>query len=118
MVVLKSAQSFAHFALLLGLLAFSACTSSTRMLMTADLPQHQTNYKKIAVYFQNPPRKSRPLALIAVARDGENATWAVEILKMEAAELGADALADVEVSYTTGMFPTLRVQGLAVKYAE
>ncbi len=94
------------------------CTSSTRMLMTADLPHHQTNYKKIPVYFQNPPRKSRPLALISVARDGENATWAVEILKMEAAQIGADALANVEVNYSTGIFPTLRVQGLAVKYAE
>jgi len=99
-------------------LLFPACTSSTRMLMTADLPHNQTNYKKVAVYFQNPPRKSRPLALISVARDGENATWAVEILKMEAAQVGADALANVEVNYSTGMFPTLRVQGLAVKYVE
>lgn len=88
------------------------------MLMTADLPQHQTNYKKIAVFFQGPPRKSRPLALISVARDGENAAWAVEVLKMEAAQIGADALADVEVNYSTGIFPTLRVQGLAVKYVE
>ena len=116
MVVLKR-KILAHAALGLGLLAFSACTSSTRMMMTADLPNHQTNYKKISVFFQNPPRKSRPLALIAVARDGENAMWAVEILKMEAAELGADAIADLEVNYTTGMFPALRVQGLAVKYA-
>jgi len=86
------------------------------VLLTADLPRQQTNYKKLPVYFQEPPRKSRPLALISVARDGENATWAMEILKMEAALLGADALAQVEMNYTTGMFPTLRVQGLAVKY--
>ena len=51
-----------------------------------------------------------------MARDGENATWAVEILKMEAATIGADALAHVEVNFSTGMFPTLRVQGMAVKY--
>jgi hypothetical protein len=88
------------------------------MLLTADLPHNQTNYKKVHIYFQEPPRKSRPLALIAVARDGENATWAVEILKMEAAVLGADALADVEVTYSSGFFPNLRVQGLAVKYVE
>jgi hypothetical protein len=86
------------------------------MLLTTNLPSKQTNYKKVSVYFQEPPRKSRPLALIAVARDGENATWAVEILKMEAASLGADAVANVEMNYTTGMFPTLRVQGMAVKY--
>ena len=99
-------------------LLLTGCTSSTRMLMTTELPHHQTNYKKIAVYFQNPPRKSRPIALISVARDGENATWAVEVLKMEAAEVGADALADVEVNSSTGSFPTLRVQGLAVQYVQ
>ncbi len=87
-------------------------------MMTSNLPQHQTNYKKIAVYFQNPPRKSRPIALISVARDGENATWAVEVLKMEAGQVGADALSNVEVNYSTGMFPTLRVSGLAVKYVD
>lgn len=37
---------------------------------------------------------------------------------MEAAVLGADAIANVEVSYTTGFFPNLRVQGLAVKYVD
>ena len=96
----------------------SSCTSTGRMLLTTNLPSNQTNYKKIAVFFQEPPRKSRPLALIAVARDGENAAWAVEILKIEAAALGADAVAHVEMNYSTGMFPTLRVQGMAVKYAD
>ena len=100
------------------LLLLSSCTSTGRMLLTTNLPSKQTNYKKVSVYFQEPPRKSRPLALIAVAQDGENATWAVDILKMEAASLGADAVANVEMNYTTGMFPTLRVQGMAVKYEE
>ncbi len=100
------------------LLLATACTSSTRMLLTVDLPRNQTNYKKLPIYFQEPPRKSRPLALIAVARDGENATWAMEVLKREAAVLGADALANVEMNYSTGIFPTLRVQGLAVKYVD
>jgi uncharacterized protein YbjQ (UPF0145 family) len=40
----------------------------------------------------------------------------MEILKMEAAEMGADAVANVEMNYTTGIFPSLRIQGLAVKY--
>lgn len=88
------------------------------MLLTANLPNNQTNYKKVSVYFQEPPRKSRPIALIAVARDGENAAWAVEVLKMEAASLGADAIAHLEMNYSTGFFPTLRVQGMAVKYAD
>lgn len=88
------------------------------MLLTADLPRRETNYKKLPMFFQEPPRRSRPLALIAVARDGENATWAMEVLRMEAASLGADALANVEMNYSTGLFPTLRVQGLAVKYVE
>ncbi|MGZ3694747.1 MAG: hypothetical protein ACXWQO_11230 [Bdellovibrionota bacterium] len=111
-------RGYAFAYLGLALFTLAGCTSTTRMLLTTDLPHNQTNYKKVQVYFQEPPHKSRPLALIAVARDGENATWAVEILKMEAAVLGADALANVEVTYTTGFVPNLRVQGLAVKYVE
>lgn len=111
MVLLKNIAVVAGFMFLMA-----GCTSSARMLMTTDLPQNQTNYKKIATFFQSPPRKSRPLALISVARDGENATWAVEILKMEAGQLGADAIAHLEVNYSTGIFPTLRVSGVAVKY--
>lgn len=88
------------------------------MLLTTDLPHSQTNYRKLPVFFQEPPRKSRPLALIAIARDGENATWAMELLRMEAANIGADALVNVELNYSTGMFPTLRAQGLAVKYVQ
>lgn len=103
-------------ALGLALAILSSCTSTGRMLLTTDLPSKQTNYKKLPVFFQEPPRKTRPLALIAVARDGENATWAVEMLKMEAANIGADALANVEINYSTGLFPTLRAQGIAVKY--
>ncbi len=102
--------------LLLFILFSVGCTSTTRALLTTNLPARQTNYKKIAIYFQESPRKSRPLALLAVARDGENATWAMEVLKQEAAEIGADAIVHVEMNYSTGTFATLRVQGLAVKY--
>lgn len=111
-------MEFLKRALLLSLLLATGCTSTGRMLLTSSLPSNQTNYKKIPIYFQEPPRKSRPIALISVARDGENATWAMEILKMEAAVLGADALANVEMNYSTGFFPTLRVQGMAVKYVQ
>ena len=104
--------------LLLSSILLTACSSSTRTLLTTQLPQTQTNYKKIPVYFQEPPRKARPLALLSVSRDGENAAWAVESLKIEAAQIGADALAHLEMNYTTGMFPALRVQALAVKYVE
>jgi hypothetical protein len=102
----------------LAVISLSGCTSTGRMLLTTDLPRTQTNYKRLPVFFQEPPRKTRPLALIAVARDGENATWAVEMLKMEAANIGADAIAHVEINYSTGLFPTLRAQGMAVKYAD
>jgi hypothetical protein len=112
-VVLKKILSFG-----LALAALASCTSTGRMLLTTDLPHSQTNYRKLPVFFQEPPRKSRPLALIAIARDGENATWAMELLRMEAANIGADALVNVELNYSTGMFPTLRAQGLAVKYVQ
>jgi len=84
--------------------------------MTNSMPGLKSNYQKIAVFLGPPKRKARPLGLVTVARDGENATWAVEVLKMEAAELGADAITNLELNYSTGIFPTLRVQGLAVRY--
>jgi hypothetical protein len=117
MVFLKQAPRGLLLFLLASLL-FTACTSSTRMLLTSELPSRKTNYRKVTVYFQAPPHNSRPIALIAIARDGENALTAVEMLKMEAAELGADAIANLEMNYSTGLFPTLRVQALAVKYVE
>ena len=115
-VVLKNLRKVLWLLTLVFILA--GCTSTTRTLLTTNIPDRQTNPKKIAIYFQEPPRKSRPLALLAIGRDGENATWAVEILKMEAALLGADAVVNVDMNYSTGIFPSLRVQGLAVKYVE
>ena len=94
------------------------CASATKAMLTTSLPSHQTNYRKVHIYFQEPPKASRPLALISVGRDGESSTYAMEILKIEAAKIGADALAHVDMSYSTGLFPTLRVQGIAVKYVE
>jgi hypothetical protein len=99
-----------------GALAISACTSSTRTLLSTNLPQFQTNYKKVQIFLGAPPRKVRPIAMVTVSRDGENAVWAMEVLKMEAAEIGADAITNVEMNYASGFFPVLRVQGLAVKY--
>lgn len=115
MVVLKLHKILSA---ILFLLILSSCTSTARTLLTTNIPERQTNPKKIAVYFQEPPRKARPIALIAIGRDGENATWAVEILKMEAAMLGADAIVNLDMNYSSGIFPTLRVQGLAVKYVD
>jgi hypothetical protein len=72
--------------------------------------------KRVRVYIDQPPKKAKPIAVIAVSRVGENAVWAVEVLKMEAAEIGADAVTNLEMNYSPGFFPTLRIQGLAVKY--
>jgi hypothetical protein len=99
-----------------GSLLLVSCTTSTVVRLTNNLPQYKKDHRKIAVFLGAPDKRSRPLGLVAVARDGENATWAVEVLKMEAAELGADAIANLEMNYTTGFFPTLRLQALAVKY--
>lgn len=94
----------------------SGCTSSTKVLMTDKLPDRPTRTRDIMVYLDGPPLKSRPLAVLAVARRGENSVWAVESLKSEAAELGADAITNLKVSYSQGIFPELRVEGVAVKY--
>ena len=94
----------------------SACTSSTTILLTDKLPTRPTKLQEIMVYLGGTPLKSRPLGMIAIARRGENSVWAVEALKQEAAEMGADAITNLDVSYSTDILPELRVSGLAVKY--
>ncbi len=94
------------------------CTSSTKVLLTEQLPTRRTKVRDIMVYLGGPPLKARPLALLAVARHGENSVWAVEALKAEASELGADAITNLTISYSKGVFPELRVEGVAVKYGK
>jgi hypothetical protein len=76
----------------------------------------QNDPKRIQVFMDAPPRRASALAVVSAGRDGENATWAIEVLKIEAAELGADAITHVKLNYSTGIFPSLRAQAVAVKY--
>lgn len=102
---------------LLIALSVGACTSSTKILLTDKMPSRPTNYREIMVYVGPPPIESRPLAIISVARRGENSVWGVEALKSEAAEIGADGVANLDITYSTGILPELRISGLAVKHA-
>lgn len=111
------AKRAVQLALLPALLFWqTACTSSTTVLLTQSMPQRPTKLQDIMVYLAGPPIKSRPLAMIAIARRGENSVWAIEALKQEAADMGADAITNLDVSYSSGFIPELRVSGLAVKY--
>jgi hypothetical protein len=80
------------------------------------MPKRPTKLQDIMVYMSGTPIKSRPLAILSIARRGENSVWAVEAMKEEAAELGADAITNLDITYSTGILPELRVSGLAVKY--
>lgn len=81
------------------------------------MPTRPSKISEVMVFVGPPPITARPLAMISIARKGENSVWAVEALKSEAAEMGADAIANLDISYSTGWLPELRVSGLAVKYA-
>jgi len=85
-------------------------------MLSRDVKYKEKDPRRVIVVLEQPPKKAKPLGVIAVSRWGENATWAMEVLKMEAADMGADAVTNVEMNYTPGFFPTLRIQGLAVKY--
>lgn len=104
------------FLCLITLYFFAGCASATHVRVSDYVTEAQTNPKRVEVFFQTAPRKVRPIAIVAVARRGENSTYAVEMLKEEAATLGADAIVNLDMNYTTGMFPQLHVSGLAVKY--
>ncbi len=111
-------MKFSQLILVLIAILVSGCTSSTKVMMTEKLPARPTKTRDVMVYLGGPPLKARPLALVAIARRGENSVWAVEALKSEAADLGADAITNLKVSYSEGIFPQLRVEGLAVKYGK
>ena len=100
----------------LVVVAFAGCTSSTRLLLTENMPKRPTKLQDIMVYMSGAPIKARPLAILSIARRGENSVWAVEAMKEEAAEIGADAITNLDIYYSTGILPELRISGLAVKY--
>lgn len=102
--------------IIISIVLVQGCTSSTHTMLMRTPAARKTNPNKIQVFYGEPPHRASPIATVAVARDGENATWAVEALKAEAAEIGADAITHLEMNYSTGIFPTLRVQGVAVRY--
>ena len=106
------------FFLFLFLFVLSGCTSTTKLLLSEKIPP-PTNPEKIRVFMRDPPFHARPIAQIAVARHGENALYAMEALKIEASEIGADAIAQVRISYSSGfLWPSLKVEGIAVRYEE
>ncbi len=70
------------------------------------------------IYLGSPPVRSRPFAILSTVRLGTSGVWAVEALKEEAAELGADAVVNVSIDYSLDIFPTLHVKGIAVQYGE
>ena len=96
----------------------AACTSSTKLILANRLPERPNKVQHIMVYLGGPPIEAKPLAVVAIARRGANSVWAVEALKLEAAELGADAITNLNIAYTPGLLPEMRVEGLAVKYAQ
>ncbi len=99
-----------------SLLVLTGCSSVTYVRVSDYAVDTPTTARHVEVFFQNAPRKARPIAIVAVARQGENAVYAVEKLREEAAALGADAITELDLSYTSGLFPNLQVTGLAVKY--
>ena len=105
--------------LVLSLFLFSSCASSTKLILAKKLPNYTNKPKNISVYLLSPPIRAVPIAIISVMRYGSDPAWTIEALKEEAAELGADAIANLEFFYTTSFFlPRVHASGLAVKYGK
>jgi hypothetical protein len=94
----------------------SGCSSVSHVRISDYVTDKPTNPVHVEVFFQTPPRRARPIAYVTAARIGENAVYAVEDLKDEAGSLGADAITNLEMNYTSSFFPSLHVSGIAVKY--
>lgn len=94
----------------------ASCSSTTKTFLVNHPVGREKKARYVRVYLEEPDRPVAPMAVIAVSRMGENAVWAMEEIKDEAGSIGADAVTHVELHYTPGIFPSLRVQAVAVKY--
>ena len=116
-IVVNKAKYFSLFFLFLFI--FSSCASSSKLILTRKLPNYTNKPKNISVYLLSPPIRSFPIAVLSIVRYGSDPAWTVEALKEEAAELGADAIANLEIFYSTNFFlPRVHARGLAVKYGK
>jgi len=98
----------------------SAC-SSTAYLRTNDFASipPPTNPNNIRIFpLDNVDRKYSIVGtVIACADAGSNASITVKHLQRQAAKLGADAIINMTLEYTTGEWrPAITASGTAVKY--
>lgn len=99
---------------------FLASCSTVGRLQTSDSPPNQypeTNPAEIEVYATQPDTNYTVIGqVIANADAGQNAKTSVELLKKQAALLGADAIIDLSLEIGMGYWTNaIKATGTAVK---
>lgn len=107
--------------LIIILLALLSSCASVNRIRTAEQPEKlaPTSAESIKVFSTEKADKAYSIIgkVVAAADAGNNASRPVELLKKEAAYMGADAIVNLRLEITTGYWTTgIVASGTAVKY--
>ncbi len=104
------------------LLLTNAACSTVAHIKTDDTPNlslSSTDASSIKVYATSKPDRNYSIIgeVVAAADAGNDASKPVELLKEEAAKLGADAVINLRMEYIYGYWEIgLKAQGTAIKF--
>jgi hypothetical protein len=115
-----------HKTLFYALLLVGLCTGcSTQGVLSAPLTEGKqypsVSPDKIAVFVtERAPFAYEVIAHVSAMADaGQNPRVPVEIIKEQAAKIGADAIVNLRINYGSGFFSNgIKATGMAVKFTE
>ena len=106
--------------ILFTVIILSGCTSVSYLPTDdADPSVHRTDPENIQVFSTNDAGRNYSVIgeVIASADAGENADMTVSLLKKQAAQLGADAIVNLRLSFTMGYWSNgMTAEGTAVSF--
>jgi hypothetical protein len=96
------------------LLVFVSCSIKTHYVQTGSKTYPATEAAKILIYSKTPEKQFEVIGSVAVHASGQK--HAIKVLKKKAAELGADAIIDINLDKIASYTQTCGINGTAIKF--
>lgn len=93
---------------------FVSCSIKTHYVQTGSKTYPPTEPSNILVYSMTPEKQFEVIGSVAVFASGEK--QAVKVLKKKAAEIGADAVIEINLDKITSYNQACGINGTAVKF--
>jgi Putative heavy-metal-binding len=97
------------------ILVFSSCSIKTHYIQTGGKSYSQTESKNILIYSGAPEKPYDVIGSVAVM-SASGQEQAVKVLKKKAAELGADAIIEINLDKISSVSQATGISGTAVKF--